>query len=83
MPCVKNEDESQVITLDLFVIVSATNNTLNLEKLFLEKKSDYFYTKKVSTFIMDECKKTILSIINMVSVDFRRDKMWEEQSDWV
>lgn len=71
------------ISFDTFVIVSATSNILNLDKVFFEKRLRYYCTKKVSTHIVDTCKETVLSLINLASNDFRRDQMWTEQSDWV
>lgn len=78
VPCIGNE-----ITFDLFIIVSARDNILKMDKVFLEKKSRYYCTKSVFGTIFDACKETVLSLVNMVSVDFRRDQLWVEQSDWV
>ena len=83
VPSTGNGSAVTDIAFDLFIIVSAVNNILNVDQAFFEQKSRYYQAKKVVNNIYDASKKTVLSIINMASVDFRRDQMWEEQSDWV
>ena len=44
---------------------------------------DSVYAKKFSHHIFDQAKKTVIEILNKASIQFRRDQMWVEQSDWV
>ena len=77
-PRSQTQDE-KAITFNLFVI-SYTHGR-DLESYFFEK--DSFYAKKHSHYIIDMAKKTVLNILETASIDFRRDQMWVEQSDWV
>jgi hypothetical protein len=77
-PCPINQDE-KIVTFDLFVI-SFTHGR-DLDNYFFAK--DSVYAKKFSHHIFDQAKKTVIEILNKASIQFRRDQMWVEQSDWV
>ena len=76
----QNQDTNSLI-FNLFVICFTHGR--NLEACFLIKNGQYLQTKKYSHHVLDETKKVVLNLIERVSIQFKKDQMWVEQSAWV